>query len=197
MRKSHYLKHKRMIEKILDVNKIVGVNDICVQLNMTEVSQKATKLLELYKSVMAKESANDENDLIHPQYAAMAVFQAARILKQKFSKPKLMSFSNLRPTQWQQLELRWNKILTKYYKETSDKEQNLHVGELNKVDESNADISKSQSSVESIKRLASSVEDYEKWKKRILAKAEEQLKYQLNEQEDENGIDKENINLGM
>lgn len=186
-----------MIEKILDVNKIVGVNDICVQLNMTEVSQKATKLLELYKSVMAKESANDENDLIHPQYAAMAVFQAARILKQKFSKPKLMSFSNLRPTQWQQLELRWNKILTKYYKETSDKEQNLHVGELNKVDESNADISKSQSSVESIKRLASSVEDYEKWKKRILAKAEEQLKYQLNEQEDENGIDKENINLGM
>ncbi|XP_014091197.2 origin recognition complex subunit 6 [Bactrocera oleae] len=197
LRKSHYIKHKRMIEKILDVNKIVGVNDICVQLNMTEVSQKAVELLEWYKTVMAKESANDENDLIHPQYAAMAVFQAAKILKQKCSKAKIMSFSNLRPTQWQQLELRWNKFLTKYYKETSDKNQRLRVGELNEESESNTELLKSQSCVESKKRLASSVEDYEKWKKRILAKAQDQLRYQLNEQEDEIGIDKENLILGM
>ncbi|XP_018796562.1 PREDICTED: origin recognition complex subunit 6 [Bactrocera latifrons] len=193
LRKSHYNKHKRMIEKILDVNKIVGVNDICVQLNMTEVSQKAVELLELYKTIIAKESANDENDLIHPQYAAMAVFQAAKILKQKSSKAKIMSFSNLRPTQWQHLELRWNKFLTKYYKETSDKRQRLRVGESNEGTE----ILKSQSCVENKKRLASSVEDYEQWKKRILEKAEEQLRHQLNEQEDKLEIDKENLILGM
>ncbi|XP_050325950.1 origin recognition complex subunit 6 [Bactrocera neohumeralis] len=198
LRKSHYNKHKRMIEKILDVNKIVGVNDICVQLNITEVSQKAVELLELYKTIMAKESANDENDLIHPQYAAMAVFQAAKILKQKSSKAKIMSFSNLRPTQWQQLELRWNKFLTKYYKETSDKKQRLRVGESNEETESNAEFLKSQSCVENKKRLASSVEDYEQWKKRILAKAEEQLRHQLrHEQQDELRIDKENLILGM
>ncbi|XP_011184216.2 origin recognition complex subunit 6 [Zeugodacus cucurbitae] len=193
LRKSHYIKHKRIIEKILDVNKIVGVSDICVQLSMTEASQKATELLELYKTIMAKESANDENDLIHPQYAAMAVFQAAKILKQKCSKPKIMSFSNLRPTQWQQLELRWNKFLTKHYKETTDKKSKLRVEEA----ENNIEISKSQSCVESVKRLTSSVEDYDKWKKRILEKAEAQLRCQLNEQEDENGIDKENLILGM
>ncbi|XP_036334235.1 origin recognition complex subunit 6 [Rhagoletis pomonella] len=194
LRKSHYTKHKRMIEKLLDLNKIVGVNDICVQLNMTEVSQKANELLELYKTVMKEESAGDENDLIHPQYAAMAVFQAAKMLKHKVSKSKILSFSNLRPTQWQQLELRWNKFLTKHYKDKTDKKLKTRLVEL--IEDSENSVANAKCCGDSTKRSAPAVEDYEKWKKRILHMAEEQLKEQLNEKEN-NDLDKENIILGL
>ncbi|CAD7012181.1 unnamed protein product [Ceratitis capitata] len=191
LRKSHYTKQKRMIEKLLDLNRIVGVNDICVQLGMTEVSQKANELLDLYKTVMAKECAGDENDFIHPQYAAMAVFVAAKILKQKVSKAKILSFSNLRQSQWQQLELRWNKFLAKHYKETAHKKQIICIGE------SKGDNKKAESCV-GIKRSTATIEDYEKWKRRMLAMAEEKLRSEQEGCKDgESDTDKENLILGM
>ncbi|XP_054738239.1 origin recognition complex subunit 6 [Anastrepha obliqua] len=198
LRKSHYTKHKRMIEKLLDLNKIVGVNDICVQLNVTEVSQKANELLGLYKAIMAKEGTGDENDLIHPQYAAMAVFQAAKILKQKVSKVKILSFSNLRTTQWQQLELRWNKFLTKHYQDkTENNKLKSRIKESMEDSECTAAKVKSKSCVDDKKCSATAVEDYEEWKKRMLQMAEEQLKSQLDQEEDEQEFDKENLILGM
>ncbi|XP_067626745.1 origin recognition complex subunit 6 [Eurosta solidaginis] len=198
LRKSHYTRHKRMIEKLLDLNKIVGVNDICVQLNLTEVTQKANELLELYKMVIIKENAGDESDLIHPQYAAMAVFQAAKMLKQKVSKQKILSFSNLRPTQWQQLELRWSKFLSKHYKDATDKNLKIYAAEIAVNHGSGAVNPKSDNVTESTKRAATStVEDYDKWKQRMLKMAEEQLQEQLHYKQNENELDKENLIVEM
>lgn len=171
-----------MFEKLLDLNKVVNVNDICIQLGLNEVTKKAHELLELYKFTVANESA--DNDVSHPQYAAMAVFQACKLSKKKISKPKILSFSNLRPTQWTQLELRWDKFIIKH-------EKDLFKHKLQKQDTDNKDEfqkTKFHSSGEKRQKVASGVEDYDIWKKRILEMAELKLKDQQIQKENSGSI---------
>lgn len=161
-----------MFEKLLDLNKLVGVNDICIQLSLNQVNQKAEELLELYRKVMTAEQSSDI-DVSHPQYAAMAVFMACKLSKQKVSKPKLMPFSNLRPAQWQQLEQRWEKFIAKHYNEAMDKKLQKQNSEEQKTGENNDDNTKKTNGD---KKTRPEIEDYEKWKKRMLAMAHAKLK---------------------
>uniref|UniRef100_A0A1I8M4H2 Origin recognition complex subunit 6 n=1 Tax=Musca domestica TaxID=7370 RepID=A0A1I8M4H2_MUSDO len=170
LRKSHYTNHKRMIEKLLDLNKLVGVNDICIQLNLQEVKKKADELLELYRKVVASEQ-NDVDDT-HPQYASMAVFMACKLCQKKVSKTKIMPFSNLRPTQWQQLEQRWEKLIAKHYKNTMDSK--LKVDEENNDENKENGTDKGKGDTKKERRIE--IEDYEKWKKRMLEMAKAKLK---------------------
>ncbi|KAM7341801.1 origin recognition complex subunit 6 [Cochliomyia hominivorax] len=174
LRKSHYANNKRMFEKLLDLNKLVGVNDICLQLNLNQVNKKAEELLELYRQVVAKEQS--DIDVNHPQYAAMAVFMACKLSKQKVSKTKLMPFSNLRPAQWQQLEQRWEKFMARYYNDNMDnklKKQNSE-DQITKNNGDDGDVKKLNEN----KKIRTEIEDYDKWKKRILAMAQAKLKEQ-------------------
>ncbi|KAH8279503.1 hypothetical protein KR026_011945 [Drosophila bipectinata] len=167
LRKTHYLNHKRMFEKLLDLNKLASVKDICVQLNLNEVSRKAEELMTLFKALAATQDTDIDTN--HPQYAAIAVFHACRLLKTKVSKTKLMPFSNLRPTQWQQLEHQWERMITKHYKENKVASASDLEGKLKQSQQDNI------IGQESKKPLKPQVEDYEKWKARMLATAEAKL----------------------
>ncbi|XP_017066675.1 origin recognition complex subunit 6 [Drosophila eugracilis] len=168
LRRSHYLNNKRMFEKLLDMNKVASVNDICVQLGLNEVLRKAEELMTLFKAVAATEDT--DTDTTHPQYAAMAVFQACRLLKKKVSKSKLMPFSNLRPTQFQQLEQQWDRMIAKHHKEGTV----LASSDLDgKLKESQQENIKGQETKKAQKPQA---EDYEIWKARMLATAQAKLK---------------------
>ncbi|XP_037949483.1 origin recognition complex subunit 6-like isoform X2 [Teleopsis dalmanni] len=165
LKKAHYINRKRIIEKLLDLDKVVGVNDICIQLGLSEVSKKANELHELYKNIVAKE--NHDIDINHPQYAAIAVFQACKILKKKPPKTRLMPYSNLRPTQWMQLEKRWDRFIAMQYKDSIDKKmKGLHPEESKPYKQPEVSTSKSNVSV---------LEDYEVWKERILEMARSKL----------------------
>lgn len=161
LRKTHYESNKRMFEKLLDLNKIPSVNDICVQLSVNEVTQKSDELLALFKSVVGK---NPDAD--HPQYAAMAVYQACRLLGKKVSKSKLMSFSNLRAMQWQQLSQQWERMMAKHYSENN----------ASKLTDKIEPIPTMPTVTKSVKKQKTEVEDYEKWKSRMIALAQDQLR---------------------
>lgn len=161
LRKTHYESNKRMFEKLLDLNKIPSVNDICVQLSVNEVTQKSDELLALFKSVVGK---NPDAD--HPQYAAMAVYQACRLLGKKVSKSKLMSFSNLRAMQWQQLSQQWERMMAKHYSENN----------ASKLTDKIEPIPAMPTVTKSVKNQKTEVEDYEKWKSRMIALAQDQLR---------------------
>lgn len=161
-----------MFEKLLDLNKLVGVNDICIQLSLQEVKKKADELLELYLKVVASEQADIDDT--HPQYASMAVFMACKLCQKKVSKTKIMSFSNLRPTQWQQLEQRWEKLIAKHYKNTMDNKLKVDDNE-DKIEVKDKSSEKNKGE---IKKDRIEIEDYEKWKRRMLALAEAKLKQQ-------------------
>ncbi|KAH8402293.1 hypothetical protein KR009_011080 [Drosophila setifemur] len=168
LRKSHYLNNKRMFEKLLDLNKLVNVSDICVQLNLSEAARKAEELMTLFKAVAATEGIGIDTE--HPQYAAMAVFHACLMLKKKVAKTKLMPFSNLRPTQWQQLEQQWERMIAKHYKENKVV-TSFDLDE--KLKQSQKENLKSQPPKKPQKPQA---EDYEKWKARMLEAAYAKLK---------------------
>lgn len=161
LRKTHYESNKRMFEKLLDLNKIPSVNDICVQLSVNEVTQKSDELLALFKSVVGK---NPDAD--HPQYAAMAVYQACRLLGKKVSKSKLMSFSNLRAMQWQQLSQQWERMMAKHYSENN----------ASKLTDKIEPIPTMPTVTKIVKNQKTEVEDYEKWKSRMIALAQDQLR---------------------
>ncbi|XP_017044987.1 origin recognition complex subunit 6 [Drosophila ficusphila] len=166
LRKSHYQNNKRMFEKLLDLNKLASVNDICVQLGLNEVARKAEELMTLFRGV----AATEDTDTNHPQYATMAVFQACRLLKKKVSKTKLMPFSNLRPTQFQQLEQQWDRMIAKHYKEVKLGPSFDLEGKLKESQQENI---KGQ---EANKAQKPQAEDYEKWKARMLSAAQAKLK---------------------
>ncbi|KAH8399527.1 hypothetical protein KR222_010814 [Zaprionus bogoriensis] len=160
LRKSHYENNKRMFEKLLDLNKLLNANHICVQLGLNGAAQKADELLALFKAV-----SGENSDADHPQYPAMAVFHACRLLRIKVSKSKLMAFSNLRPTQWQQLEQQWQHMITKHHKEINITSKLKDQIELSTC----ISVSKKKDN----QRV--DVEDYEKWKSRMLEMAKTKL----------------------
>ncbi|EDV58201.1 uncharacterized protein Dere_GG25256 [Drosophila erecta] len=168
LRKSHYLNNKRMFEKLLDLNKLPSVNDICVQLGLNEVARKAEELMTVFKGVTATEGT--DIDTTHPQYATMAVFQACRLIKNKVSKSKLMPFSNLRPSQFQLLEQQWERMLAKHHKESKVSSSTDVDGKL--MENQNENI-KGHGAKKAQKPQA---EDYEIWKSRMLATAQTKLK---------------------
>ncbi|XP_055389393.1 origin recognition complex subunit 6 [Condylostylus longicornis] len=169
LKKTVYEKYKRNIEKILNLNKPLRISEICVHLNCNEVSEKATNLLNMYEDHINKSNDNDI-DLSHPQYAAMAVFQACKLNKVKIIKAKILGFSHLRPSQWTRLEQQWDKFITEYndlLKKSSCKPKSV----TQVVSESKEINSQTQD-----RANKAEIEDYETWKARIINKAKEDLK---------------------
>uniref|UniRef100_A0A1B0BAQ1 Origin recognition complex subunit 6 n=1 Tax=Glossina palpalis gambiensis TaxID=67801 RepID=A0A1B0BAQ1_9MUSC len=169
LRKTHYINNRRMMEKLLDINKPLSIKELCNKLNLGDVWKKAEELLQLYHNVMISE--NIDVDINHPQYSIMAVYMACKLCKKKVSKPKLLPLSNLRPTQWQHLEQRWNKLLALHYKECANNEDepsNVHNNNAQEAGEITINTKGSQ-------QLPSEIEDYETWKVRVLNEAKAKL----------------------
>lgn len=164
LKKSQYLSNKRMFEKCLDLNKPLTINDICIQLGVQEVCKKAKELFEFYKNHNTDVAA--EEDIAHPQYVAMAVYQAGKILKKKISKQKISSFSHLKPTQWTNLEKKWDTFI--------DENPNLKA-DLSLVKKVVKEDEETQKPKEKVKKFKEKIEPYEDWKERIIAFARAKL----------------------
>ncbi|XP_058465985.1 origin recognition complex subunit 6 [Malaya genurostris] len=172
LKKSAYANNKRTLEKLLDINQLMGINEICIQLGLHQVQKEATFLLNSYKSFVDGRSA--EIDFTHPQYATMSVFQACKRIKVKPPKAKLVSLSHLKPAQWSLLEKNWENFLvnssglnsaTSKLKqpkasETLEQTENLEEKRCHGLKHNSPE----------------KVEPYGNWKKRMLEKAYRELK---------------------
>lgn len=170
MKKTAYTSSRRFVEKILDISKTKGINEICVQLGLNQVQKEAFAMLENYKRYM--EGCPAEVDFSHPQYATMAVFQACKKLKVKAPKPKLLSCSHLKQTQWIVLEKNWEKFLFNTQTESVASKSKASEETHNRSVEATAEprtVGLKHSSPEKI-------EPYVNWKKRMLEKAYRELK---------------------
>lgn len=173
MKKAAYASSKRCVEKILDISKTKGINEICVQLGLNNVQKEAFTMLENYKRYM--EGGQSEVDFSHPQYATMAVFQACKKLKVKASKPKLVSCSHLKQNQWIILEKNWEKFLSN----TQNGSVATKVEERNEgVDHGTVEeVAVVETRAAGLKHSSpESIEPYVNWKKRMLEKAYRELK---------------------
>uniref|UniRef100_A0A182IK57 Uncharacterized protein n=1 Tax=Anopheles atroparvus TaxID=41427 RepID=A0A182IK57_ANOAO len=174
LRKTAYNNGRRTLEKILDINKTIGINEICVQLGLNQVQKEATGLLDAYKRYAG---ASSDIDFTHPQYATMAVFQACRRQKVRVAKLKLVPFSHLKATQWNLLEKNWEKFL-----DSVDHKSKSGVKEQKGAQEPNSNGPEARSrsgeaGTSSGRKHASpeKIEPYHNWKKRMLEKAYREL----------------------
>lgn len=173
MKKSAYANAKRISEKILDISKTIGINEICIQLGLNQAQKEASLMLENYKRYVGGQGS--DIDFIHPQYSAMAVYQACKKLKVKPLKTKLVALSHLKAAQWNMLEKNWENFLTSFTDMNAtgkSNESKTNVTEQRIIEETSADtrtIGLKHSSPEK-------VEPYLNWKKRMLEKAYRELK---------------------
>lgn len=157
-----------MLEKMLEINPPITISNICIQLGVSQICQLAEQLLDKYKL-----NIRDSNDSTHPQYAAMAIYQACIQHKVKITKKQVMDFSNLKSAQWEDLTKQWTKYMaaiktdvTAITERIKDPVDDLKVEEKMDLDENVSDTPKKEEIIE----------DFEDFKKRILLKSYEHLK---------------------
>ncbi|XP_001654385.2 origin recognition complex subunit 6 [Aedes aegypti] len=174
LKKTAYANGKRTLEKILDISKVIGINEMCIQLGLNQVQKEALTMLENYKRYVGGVKA--EVDFAHPQYATMAVFQACKKMKVKPPKTKLVAFSHLKPTQWTMLEKNWDNFL-------AQSNQRSAAAAAKPVKEAAAQLSPEEEVAVMDTRIIGAkhcspekIEPYVNWKKRMLEKAYRDLK---------------------
>lgn len=171
VRKASYTNAKRVFEKLLNINKVLGVNEMCIQTGVSEVRSEAEKILKKYQEA----THSDASDLQHPQYAAMSVYMACKKQKVKVSKQILVPLSRLKPAQWTMLEKAFEKALGIQNAPTTT--ATIETGAKPKVRaKENVMPMDFEDDSESKKKLSGSKkgpqeESYEDWRARILQKA--------------------------
>lgn len=182
LKKSAYLSTKRMLEKALDLNHKIGINEICLKLGVSEAKKDATAILNKYQNYCCTtDKIND--DFSHPQYAAVAVYCACKRLKVKVQKQKLIGESLLKPQQWTALEKRFEKLLE--MEGTTGKKGNSEVSKSNEKEPKVDGFDPDKTSKKRLLTADNKDEDYEHWKTRILKKAYRDLEI-LKKQEQAN-----------
>lgn len=169
-----YLNSRRIVEKLLELSKPMGVSEICVQLSLTEIQSASQTLLDRFVS----SSGLRNIDTTHPQYAAMAVYQMCRLRKIKIQKSKLISFSHLKSSQWAVLEKSWDS----WAKNNADKLQEFHIAKRTQSGSSTTITAESsQGGVQTVNgtmqktAIGQPAEEYAEWRERILKQAFEDL----------------------
>lgn len=168
-RKANYLSYKHLFEKLLNIKKSLGVNEICIQLGLSEVKVDAEKILKFYQTT----TGSSLNDLKHPQYATMSVFMACMKQKVRVSKQKFIPLSQLKPAQWNILEGQFEKILKINEGKTESSKTSKHIGKEYKMEVDDKEFGGVRKKINSDDQEE---ESYEHWKERVLKKAYEDLK---------------------
>ncbi|XP_055534093.1 origin recognition complex subunit 6 [Wyeomyia smithii] len=170
LKKTAYANNRRTLEKLLDISQVIGINEICIQLGLHQAQKEATVLLDSYKKYIG--GADGEVDFTHPQYAAMALYQACKRLKIKPPKSKLVAFSHLKPTLWTLLEKNWDKFLA-----NASKTHVLKSKQSQPVEMMEPAKETTQVPINGLKHSSpEKIEPYGNWKKRMLEKAYRELK---------------------
>lgn len=170
LKKTAYANSRRTLEKILDLNKPIGITEMCTQLGLNHIHKEAAALLESYQRYVS--SNHSEIDFAHPQYIAMAIFQTCKKQKIKPPKSKLVSISHLKPAQWSVLEKNWDNFLATRSNKTQGKEQDEREAVNESADEQTTPTKQGNCLKHS---SPEKIEPYVNWKKRILEKAYREL----------------------
>lgn len=162
-KKPSYLNNRRIIEKLLDLSKPMGIAEICVQLSLTEIQAASRTIFEQFLS----SSGLRNIDTSHPQYAAMAVYQMCRLKKIKIQKTKLISFSHLKSSQWSVLEKSWDTWAKSYPEKLREFQTSKKTTPSIAV--AADDICEAKKA--SVTAPAATIEEYADWRERVLKKA--------------------------
>jgi len=94
--KPHYLSIYQNAEKILELNQVLSVQEVCVQLGVSQAAEKAAKVLSVYEHRIKEtfgEARCDALNLGKPVYPCAAVSAACKSLGEKLDLARLVEIS--------------------------------------------------------------------------------------------------------
>ena len=161
VRKREYNNNRKMILKILNLDKKMAISDVILKLGIlqsTTLEKRAQKIYEQYRV----EHAYSE-EINHVSVIAMCVWYAAKTEKVKILKKNILVISGLNNPQWNAMCLSWSTWANVETKNKKKEKENVEVVEVN--------VEKSAPKLRNDEE-----EPYDTWAKRILEKAHAELK---------------------
>lgn len=154
--------------RLMNLNKKLEIIDVVLKMEISNAKVEKTSL-RIYEAYKKKAF---QTDLDHPQYIAMAVYQACKLEKAKIAKKNIIAISNLKPNQWKLLEKSWDKWVGSIGNFDKENVNEKRKQESNIVQETNGTELKHKRKLEA----EPDAEDYDVWAKRTLDKARAEIK---------------------
>lgn len=169
-KKSAYKKNRKILLKVLDLNKKMTIDDVIRKLGITNSSAVEKMAKEIFKTYMTQQAY--ENQDIDPSVFVMSVYFACKFENVKIAKKNVLNLSNLTHSQWGTMEKSWDKWTTSINSKKQSKTSKTESIKEN-VPVETMDTQETQ---QVSKKLESFEEPYDVWAKRILEKAYAELK---------------------
>lgn len=177
--KKVYANGLKALESMLDLSTNVTVKDLAIQFGCTPATELATKTLQSYENDF-KSKSGTEMDFTSPMFQATALCAACRKLKLKIDWNKLRELCSIKRSTYDKLVAEMEIHAVKLMETKTVEKQKRSRGLLDEVEKhlKDEDIAKKQKKENSHEQ--GEVDDYEVWKKKILAAAAKAKEREMN-----------------
>ncbi|XP_070501102.1 origin recognition complex subunit 6 [Chironomus tepperi] len=169
LKKSIYNKNKKILQKVLDLNKKLTIDEVIRKLSITHTNNVEKLAKEIFKDYMKQQTYEDQD--INPAVFVMSVYFACKYENVKVLKKNVLNLSNLTHSQWGTMEKSWEKWTSSFNKKAKGSTKKESEAVKENVPESIEDV---QEPVHTRRHEAE--ETYDEWAKRILDKAYQELR---------------------
>lgn len=177
--KKVYANGLKALESMLDLSTNVTIKDLAIQFGCTPATELATKTLQSYENDF-KSKSGTELDFTSPMFQATALCAACRKLKLKIDWNKLRELCSIKRSTYDKLVAEMEIHAVKLMETKTVEKQKRSRGLLDEVEKhlKDEDIAKKQKKENSHEQ--GEVDDYEVWKKKILAAAAKAKEREMN-----------------
>jgi hypothetical protein len=152
--------------KVLNLDKKMDISDVILKLGILQATLLEKTARSIFDQYKREKPYSDE--IGHPSVVAMCVYFAAKIEKVKIAKKTILGISNLNNAQFSNMESSWSPWALTV--ETKKKRNKENVNEVQQHQEKSEDVQMKPHHDEPAE------ESYDDWAKRIIEKAQEELK---------------------
>lgn len=179
--KKVYANGLKALESMLDLSTNVTIKDLAIQFGCTPATELATKTLQSYENDF-KSKSGTEMDFTSPMFQATALCAACRKLKLKIDWNKLRELCSIKRSTYDKLVAEMEIHAVKLMETKTVEKQKRSRGLLDEVEKhlKDEDIAKKQKKENSQEQEQGEVDDYEVWKKKILAAAAKAKEREMN-----------------
>lgn len=177
--KKVYANGLKALESMLDLSTNITIKDLAIQFGCTPATELAMKTLQSYEDEF-KSKSGTVMDFTSPMFQATALCAACRKLKLKIDWNKLRELCSIKRSTYDKLVAEMEIHMVKLMETKTVEKQKRTRGLLDEVEKhlKDEDITKKQKKENTQEQ--GEVDDYEVWKKKILAAAAKAKEQEMN-----------------
>ncbi|KAJ8041324.1 Origin recognition complex subunit 6 [Holothuria leucospilota] len=172
----NYTSSLKTLQRLLQLDSTYSLRDLAVKFGCTEAVSKAQELLARYQKEFestASDDTKDDVELGRPLFSCAALYTICRQMKIKVDKAKMVEVAGVKRNTFDRLVAALQKLETTEVKSSGSNRQTNWIDNLDELaDKEDIAKKRKRKSLEKNRKGEKEEEDYEEWKKRILAATE-------------------------